>query len=176
MAEKPRKRSEVPEEARWRVEDLYGSADEWEGDFVLSEAFPSEAARWAGRLGESPRILREAVEELLSQHRMLEKLQTWANMKRDEDLSNSLYSGLASRIGSRIAEVAAAAAYFRPELLSMPEETMDKWMETGELAPYATWLSNILRYRPHTLTDREEKLLAGTGEIIAGFADAFGKP
>lgn len=175
MAEKPRKRSEVPEEARWNVEELYGSASEWEADFRLTASFPDEMAKWAGRLGESPGVLREAVEELLSQHRTLEKLMTWANMKRDEDLSNSLHSGMASRIGSRIAEVGAAAAYFRPELLGIPSETMDSLMKTEELAPYATWLSNILRYRPHTLSDREEKLLAGTSEIISGFSDAFGK-
>lgn len=175
MAEKLRKRADVPKEARWSVEDIYDSPEEWEKDFQRTASFPGEIREWSGRLEESPGTLREALENLLECHRLLDKLQTYASMKRDEDLSNSLYSGMASRMMSRIVEVNAAAAFFTPELLSIPEDTISSWMESDELKPYATWLENILRYRPHTLSEKEEELLAGAGEIISGFHQAFGK-
>jgi len=168
-------RSEVPEEARWNVEELYASADEWEKDFVKTESFPESIRRWSGRLGESPEVLVSAIEELLAQRRLLDKLHTWAGMRRDEDLSSSYYGGLASRIESRVSKSAEASAFFTPELLSIPGETMDSWMESETIAPYRVWLQDILRYRPHVLSDAEEKLLAGMGEVVAGFYNAFGK-
>ncbi|MFO8182803.1 MAG: M3 family oligoendopeptidase [Candidatus Aegiribacteria sp.] len=175
MADKLRKRADVPEEARWSVEDIYDSPEEWEKDFQRTASFPREIREWSGRLEESPGTLRGALEKLLECHRLLERLQTYAGMKRDEDLSNSLFSGMASRIMSRIVEFNTAAAFFTPELLSIPKDTISSWMESDELKPYATWLENILRYRPHTLSEKEEELLAGAGEIISGFHLAFGK-
>lgn len=175
MADKLRKRTDVPKEARWSVEDIYDSPEEWENDFQRTASFPGEIREWSGRLEESPGTLREALEKLLQCHRLLDRLQTYASMKKDEDLSNSLFSGMASRVMSRAVEVGAAAAFFTPELLSIPKDTISSWMESDELKPYATWLENILRYRPHTLSEKEEELLAGAGEIISGFHQAFGK-
>ena len=175
MARKLMKRDQVPDEAKWSVEDIYPSPEDWEEDFARTATFAREIGKWSGRLGESPETLRKAIEELLSQHRLLEKLQTYANMKRDEDLSDSSYSGMASRIMGRITEVNTAAAYITPELLSIPDDTVDRWLASDELSDYVTWLENILRYRPHTLSRSEEELLASAGELISGFADAFGK-
>jgi oligoendopeptidase F len=175
MNQKPRKREEIPEEARWSVEKIYADHEEWEADFRRTDTFPEEIGRWSGHLADSPGTLRKAIEEFLSQHRLLEKLQTWASMKRDEDLSNSLYSGMASRIMSRSVDVNRAGSFITPELLSIPGETIDEWLRTDELRPYATWLQDILRYRPHTLSKPEEQLLAAAGEIIGGYANAFGK-
>ncbi|MCK4671893.1 MAG: oligoendopeptidase F, partial [Candidatus Aegiribacteria sp.] len=52
---------------------------------------------------------------------------------------------------------------------------IESWLLTPELAPYRIWLENILRYRPHTLSDKEEKLIAMSGEITRGFSTVFGK-
>ncbi|MBN2586310.1 MAG: oligoendopeptidase F [Candidatus Fermentibacteraceae bacterium] len=175
MANNLRKRSEVPQKDRWSVEEIYSSPESWEEEFSRTTSFPGEISVWSGRLGETPGTLKEALEVLLAQHRTLEKLQTYAGMKRDEDLSDSLFGGMASRIDSRVAEVGAASSFFVPELLAIPEETMDSWIGTHDLRTYAAWLENILRYRPHTLSKSEEKILAGTSEIIGCFADTFGK-
>lgn len=175
MADEQRKRADVPEEDKWSVEDIYRSPEEWEKDFRRTASFPREIREWSGRLGESPRSLRKALEKLLEFRRLLDRLQTYAGMKRDEDLSDSLCSGMASRVMSRSVEVGAAAAFFTPELLSIPKDTIDSWTESDDLEPYSAWLENILRYRPHTLSEKEEELLAGTGEIISGFQQAFGK-
>ena len=175
MPKRLKNREDIPSEAKWNVEAIYSSDDEWEKDYAETEAFKGSLKKLAGRLHESPEILKTAVEELLAQHRLLEKLNVYGNMKQDENLGNSLYNGMASRILSRLVEVNAANSFFKPELLLIPEETMNSWLETSELKPYRTWLEDILRYRSHTLSEKEEKILANTGEIINGFSSAFGK-
>lgn len=175
MPDELKSRNDMPAEAKWSVEAIYTSNDEWEDDFDETAAFMENMKKWTGRLGEAPRTLKTAIEELLSQIRLLEKLFTYANMKGDEDLGNSLYSGMVSRIRSRFIEFDAAQSFFTPELLAIPEDTINSWLETSELEPYRTWLQDILRFRSHTLSEKEEKLLANTAEIISGFSSAFGK-
>jgi oligoendopeptidase F len=96
-------------------------------------------------------------------------------MKGDEDLGNSLYTGMLSRIKSRFVEFSAAQSFFTPELLAIPEAIISSWLKASELEPYRVWLQDTLRYRSHTLSGKEEILLANTSEIISGFSSAFGK-
>ncbi|MEN8208085.1 MAG: oligoendopeptidase F [Candidatus Fermentibacteria bacterium] len=175
MPEELKNRNDIPAEARWSVEALYAADDDWEKDFNETAAFMENIQKWTGRLVESPEALKSAIEELLSQHRFLEKLYIYASMKGDEDLGNSLYSGMLSRIRSRLVECNAAQSFFTPELLAIPEATITSWLETPELELYRIWLQDILRYRSHVLSEKEEVLLANTGEIISGFSSAFGK-
>ncbi len=171
----PLPRSEVPAGDRWDVEALYASDSEWERDFERTASFAEEMSRWTGRLGESPSVLRSAIEEMLDQERLLSRLVVYASMKRDEDLSNGEYGSMFSRISSRLTEIATAHSFFRPELLSIPKARMDSWLESEELAPYVTWLGEILRYRPHTLTGPEERIVSMTHEVSRGFSTAFGQ-
>lgn len=175
MPDKLKSREEIPSEAKWNVEAIYDSDAEWEKDFSKTDIFSENMIKWTGRLDESPGTLEAAVKEMLSQHRLIEKLFVYASMKKDEDLGNSKYSGMASRIMSRLVEVNAANSFFTPELLLIPEDTMNSWLETIELKPYRTMLQDILRYRSHTLSKKEEELLAKTSEIVSGFSSAFGK-
>lgn len=175
MPEELRCREEIPTESKWNVETIYVSDDDWEKDFNKTATFMESIKKWTGRLSTSPDTLKSAVKEMLSQHRLLEKLFVYASMKRDEDLGNSDYSGMASRIMSRLVEFTAAHSFFTPELLAIPEDTMNSWLETDELEPYRIWLQDTLRYRSHTLSEKEEELLAKTGEITGGFSSAFGK-
>ncbi len=175
MPEELKSRNEISIEARWSIEAIYASDIDWEKDFGETAAFPERIKKWTGRLSESPVALKAAIEELLSQHRFLEKLFTYASMKGDEDLGNSLYTGMLSRIKSRFVECSAAQSFFTPELLAIPEGIISSWLKTSELEPYRVWLQDTLRYRSHTLSGKEEILLANTSEIISGFSSAFGK-
>lgn len=175
MSKEFRNRTEVPLNDRWAVEAIYESDEAWEKDFSITDAFADSFRQWTGRLNESPEILKSAVEEMLFQNRLLAKLSTYTEMKRDEDLGNSHYSGLSAKISSRAVSVRTAHSFFTPELLLISQNTIESWLVTPELAPYRIWLENILRYRPHTLSDKEEKLIAMSAEITSGFSNVFGK-
>ena len=175
MSKELRNRIEVPLEDRWDVEAIYASDEEWEKDFSITDAFADSFKQWMGRLSESPEILKSAIEEIFSHNRLITKLSTYTEMKRDEDLGNSHNSALSAKISSRAVLVRTAHSFFTPELLSISQDTIESWLVTPELAPYRIWLENILRYRPHTLSDKEEKIIAMSGEITKGFITVFGK-
>jgi oligoendopeptidase F len=175
MAKEPRKRAEVPESDRWNVEAVYPSDEAWEKEFAATQEFAATAAAWSGRLGDSPKILLQALEGMLGQRRTLEKLYTYASMKQDGDLGDSVYTGMYSRIASRNNAVMTSQSFLSPELLAIPEPTMNAWLELPELTPYRVMLEDILRYRAHTLSGSEERLLSMSRDVTRGFSGAFGK-
>lgn len=171
----PRLRSEVPKEDTWDLESIYPSPSDWERDFEGTSGFAAAFSKRAGTLSESPESLLEAVCEMLDQQRRLEKLYNYASMREDEDLSNPLFGAMSSRIRARMAEVAAAQAFFVPELLSLDTATLEKWLEQPGLAPYVSWMREILRRRPHTLSGPEERILAMSSEVTNFFSESYGK-
>jgi oligoendopeptidase F len=61
----------------------------------------------------------------------------------------------------------------RPEILAIPEDTMSALMSDGRLDLYRLLLERLVRYRPHTLSDNEERLLAMQGEMASAAGNAF---
>jgi|WetSurMetagenome_2_1015567.scaffolds.fasta_scaffold00093_27 oligoendopeptidase F len=168
-------RSQVPVEDRWDLEKIYSSDSDWERDFASTASFAQAFSRRAGTLSVSPQSLLEAIVEMLAQARVMEKLLSYSSMRSDEDLSDSLHSEMHSRVMSRAAEVSAGQSFFVPEILRIADSKMSGWLASDELAAYRSWLEEILRFRPHTLGEAEEKLLAMSREVTEGFYSAFGK-
>ncbi len=175
MSGQPPRRDQVAAGDRWSVEAVFRSDEEWEMAFRATEGYGRVFAAWAGRLGESPETLAHAVSEMLAQRRVLEKLGLYASMRQDEDLSNALHSSMDDRCTARRNEVATAHSFFMPELLSIDPAVMSEWLRTPALEGYSSWLGEMLRYRPHTLSEPEEKLLAMSGDALQGFHAGFGK-
>ena len=175
MTGKPKTREQVPDSDRWDLTDLYESDKHWEKDLEASQSFAAEALGWRGKLGESPQSLLKAIETMLDHSRRLEKLVVYAHLRQDEDLSVSKHGEMFSRATTRATEYGSALAFFDPELLEIPEDKMQEWLDSPELAPYRSWLEERLRYRPHTLSRSEEKLLAMSADFSRGFGTAFGQ-
>lgn len=168
------KRSEIPEADRWRLEDIFPDDAAWEEAFARIKTMLPEAAAFRGTLGESARRLllclrtRDAIGELF------ERVYVYARMRRDEDNANSIYQALYDRAERLGVEIGAAFAYIVPEILSLPPEKIEAYLEEEpELGLYRHHLEEIARRRPHTLSAAEEELLARTGEIIQAPENIF---
>jgi oligoendopeptidase F len=61
----------------------------------------------------------------------------------------------------------AATAWFEPELLSIPEEKLDAFVESEpRLHPYRRYLERLQKRRPHTLDAEQEELLGLAGRMM----------
>lgn len=170
----PLSRDQVPRAHQWNLQALFASDEAWEQEFAASAACAEEIAARAGTLVRSADSLADALRLLFSHQRTFERLYVYASHRRDEDLTVSRYQDMTLRITSRLAEYEAATAFVRPEILAIPPETMEVWRNGPELAPYAVWLGYLLRYRAHTLSQPEERIIAMAKEPLGGFVRAFG--
>ena len=67
-------------------------------------------------------------------------------------------------------ELSACASYVTPEILDMPQERLEEFAKSPELADYAFSLRELLRQRAHVLSEAEELIIARAGDM-AGVAD-----
>ena len=68
-----------------------------------------------------------------------------------------------------------AASFLRPEILALPAETLAAYIEAPELAEYKLALSRLVRYKPHTLSEAEERILAMQAETSQTARTVFGQ-
>lgn len=173
-------RSEADPKYTWALKDVYASDALWNKDLEKARTFPQQLAAYKGRLAESAATLLEFLKLGDEIGILFDSLYGYAQRKSDEDTANSLYQGMASQAMNVMVAVDAAGSFETPELLAIPEETLERfYQEQPELEVYRLYLTRIRAKRAHILSDAEEKLLAAAGEmsqapdsIYSVFADA----
>ncbi len=171
-------REDVLPRDKWNVESLYPSFEDWKREFGL--LFPEgkkprwpELAAFKGSLGKDPETLKEALEFLFDQSRKIEKLYTYAHLRHDEDIAKDEHKAWFQRIVGILHDFAEEASWFEPELLALPEETLDKAMKSDRLKSYRFHLEKLLRIREHTLSPENEWILALAGKALQASHKAF---
>lgn len=169
------KRSEVPAEYKWRLEDIYPTDADWEKDVEKAKQLAEQIAGLKGKIGSSGKELLDALtlqDELL---KTMDQVYVYARMRRDEDNANSTYQGLTDRASSLSTQVYGAISYIQPEILEVPTEELEKWLkEVPGLDHYRILLEEITRFKPHTLTSEEEALLANMSELASAPSKIYG--
>ena len=128
---------------------------------------------YRGRLGESAAVLAEFLEFDRSFDRLAERLGVYAFLRTTEDQADSDHQGRKSRFQNTAVAASQAASFVQPELLAIEADVIDDLIADPAVAPFELQLRRIVRYRPHTLTDREERLLAMQGQMASAAGDAF---
>ncbi len=166
-------RNEVKPADCWDLSSLCQDDASWEAEYKkLDEQIPTYET-YRGRLGQSADILAEALTFDSQFDRLAERVGTYAFLKTTEDQGNSDSQAMKLRFQNLAVRAGQAASYMRPELLSIEEARMSELAADEKLAPFRLQLERLLRYRPHTLTDNEERLLAMQGEMASAAGNAF---
>lgn len=159
-------REEIDNRFKWKLEDIYKDDEAWERDFTRLGEMAKETALFKNKLNESPETLYKALVGKDELFKLLEKLYTYARMRRDEDNTNSIYQGLTDRISGLVTEILAHISFYDPEIIAMEGEKIQSFMKDYEpLGLYDKYFENLLREKEHILTKREEELLALTSEM-----------
>ncbi len=166
-------RAEVPSADQWDLTQLYATRAAWEEDYRAAQTLPDGVAAYAGRLHESAAILAEALATWFAAQRRIERLYVYAHLSNDEDLANSAAQGMFDRARSLYTRLASAGSYLAPEVLAIDDGTMAAWQGDEALRPYAFWLDDLLRGKPHTLSAPEERLLAMVSEPLAALQRTY---
>jgi oligoendopeptidase F len=166
-------RAEVPAADTWDLASLYPNDAAWEAAFAEWEKMLDGYTRFRGRLGESADVLAECLRFDTSVDRLGDRVGTYAFLKSSEDVGNSTYQGLKARFLGVAARAGELASYIRPEILSLPDEKLRQFIDSPALADYRIALQRLLRFKPHTLSDKEERLLAMQAETAQTAHEVF---
>lgn len=167
------KRSEVKAGDTWNLTPLCKSDADWEKGYRKLEKMIPGFEAFRGQLGKSAKVLRECCDFESAFEQLGEKLGVYAYLKSSEDVANSTYQGMLARFTYLSTRAGETASFIAPEIQAIPQAKMKAFLESVELKPYKYQLERLLRYRPHILSLKEERLLAMQGEVAGTASRVF---
>lgn len=175
MEERLPKRSEVPEELTWRLEDIFPDTDAWEEELKEACALAEQTASFEGKLAQSAKELLGVMKAYEACILKLDRAEGYAHMRHDEDTGNAQYQALMLKVQSLWVQIMEKLAFLEPEILAIPEEELKRFFEEQpELKAYEVTIREIVRMRAHSLSKEMEQLLASAGEMAQAPSNGFG--
>ena len=175
MEERLPKRSEVPEELTWRLEDIFPDTDAWEKELKEACALAEQTASFEGKLAQSAKELLGVMKAYEACILKLDRTEGYAHMRHDEDTGNAQYQALMLKVQSLWVQIMEKLAFLEPEILAIPEEKLKRFFEEQpELKAYEVTIREIVRMRAHSLSKEMEQLLASAGEMAQAPSNGFG--
>ena len=169
------KRSEVPVESTWRLEDIYETEELWEKDLAKIEAYGEKLHEFEGHVTESAQKMLEVYDLMEKCSLMLDKVYGYAHMKQDQDTADADAQVLQQRAMSVYVRLSESVSFVDPEVLTLSEEQYAKFLEEEPgLKKYENSIRETFRGRAHTLSPELERLMASTGEMAATPQKAYG--
>ncbi len=168
------RRSEIPPAYTWNLESIYPGDDDWEREAQSLQRRLPELEALKGTLAQGGQALLTVLRKRDELFEELGRLAAYAHMRRDEDTTKSKYQGMADRATQLLVRATTAAAYIEPEILALPQTTLDRFLrEVPGLELYRHQLDDLNRKRPHVRSAEIEAVLAAAGEIAVAPGTIF---
>lgn len=170
-----KKREEIADEYKWKLEDIYTNEDLWDKDFQLVKSSAGQIEKYQGTLGDSAAKLLEVLRLSDELGRKIEKLYVYARMRRDEDNAQAHYQALFDKVEGLSIQVGSITSYIVPEIIGIPEDKIKGFLdENQDLQLYRHFFNELMRQKEHILSRQEERLLAMTADLSLASKNIFG--
>ena len=169
-------RSEIDDKFKWAVNDLYSSDEVWEKDYNSILEMTGQPSELKGRMGESAGMLYKALKEYEQVEYITERVYVYAFMKYYENTGNSKYQEMSGKAQMAAMKVSEKYAFLEPELISIDTDVLDKYISEDErLGMYKHFIDDCLAGKEHTLSEKEEALLAKASQMSTVPNEVFSK-
>ena len=169
-----KQRNEIEEKYTWDLTTIVPTDEAFEAELAQISEEVKKAASLAGHLLDSADSLLTTTEIQLDLMRRIEKLYSYAHMKNDQDTRVAKYQEYQAKGMTLYSEFGQSFAFYEPEFMAITEEQYQAFLaEQPGLQLYQHYFDKLLKKKAHILTQREEELLAGAGEIFGAAGETF---
>ena len=167
-------RNEINEKDTWDLSTIFETDQKWEEELALLTEDTKQAASLEGHLLDSAESLLDITERYLDLSRRLEKLYVYAHMKNDQDTRVAKYQEYYAKAMALYSQLDQVFSFYEPEFMAITEDQYQNFLtEEPKLLPYKHFFDKLLQNKDHVLSQREEELLAGAGEIFGAASETF---
>ncbi|NHB68709.1 oligoendopeptidase F [Perlabentimonas gracilis] len=154
-------REEIPEKYKWDLTPIYKDWKHWEQDVENIKSIYTQMASMEGTLGTNPQNLIDFVNLEEQAGKIGIKLFCYAYLFRSMDSRNPEANNRYQEINGVMSELSTKVSWVSPEMLSIPEEQMLKWVdENKELEPFRFGLTRMYRTQKYVLDTDTERILS----------------
>lgn len=168
------KRSEIDNKYKWNMTDFYPDWAEWDKELETLKSMMKEIPQYKGQIKDDSKKFVELIKLEEKMGRLLDKLYVYVYMLKDLDSKDEVSSVKLQEIQAIYTEYSVSAAWITPEILQIPKETMERWIdENPELKDNRFGLMEIYRLQGHVLDEGKEKLLSYYGQYMGAPHDIY---
>ena len=167
-------RSNIDKKYLWDLEVIYDNIESFMKDFNEVKDMINEIKKYENTMLNSAKEFYETINYYYMVTRKLEKLYSYANLLFDSDTSINENQSLRGRVSNLYAELSNKAYFITPNILKLSWEEIEKFIkEEPKLKEYEKMLRDEFRFKEHTLSDNEEKLLSSLHKMIGNNYDTY---
>ncbi len=150
---------------RWDLSDLFASHDDPRIEATLDDCktqAESFALRFRGKIfgrGLDSKELLGALKDLEQIEDSLSRAASYSGLLYSADSARAEYQDLEQRVEQRVTEIRNLLLFFELEWLDLDDEIAERLMQVPTLKNYAHHLKSLRRFRPHKLSEPEEKIV-----------------
>ncbi len=157
----------------WNLADIFPTDEDWQAAYAAAQRSPEKLRSYEGKLSDAKTLL-EFLRYSDELSVVLDRLGNYAQRKADEDTRSAAYQEMSALFLNLAIETSRAAAFSTPEILSIPDETLESFFrEEPALSQYRLLIDRVLRQRSHVLSPEGEALLAAAGQLGQSPDDIF---
>jgi oligoendopeptidase F len=169
MSKTIRTRAEIPDQYKWNAASVFASDDAWNAaaDELLVRL--NELSRLAGRVGESPTSIADALD---TRYALLEdagKVIVYAIVAQAVDNADVNGNRMLGKMQSVVGQVYAGVSFIEPELLQIDTNTLAEWRKSEpRLKIYDHFFDDLLRQQAHVRSAEVEEVFGLAQDPFAG--------
>lgn len=169
------KRSEISDEYKWSVKDLYSSDELWNNDYEKALKSTQEKSSFEGCVMDSADTLADALSESEKDDYITERLYVYAFMRYYEDTSDGTYQQMSGKAQMLAVKMSEKYSFLVPEIMAADDDKVARFLDSDKTKPYRHLLCDMLAKKEHTCSQKEEKLLAMASQMADSPSDIFSK-
>ncbi len=167
-------RSNIDKKYLWDLEVIYDNTESFMKDFNEVKDKVNEIKKYENSMLNSAKEFYETINYYYMVTRKLEKLYSYANLLFDSDTSINENQSLRGKVSNLYAELSNKAYFITPNILKLSWEEIEKFIkEEPKLKEYEKMLRDEFRFKEHTLSDNEEKLLSSLHKMMGNNYDTY---
>lgn len=153
-------RKDVPTKDKWDLSSLYKSNQEWENELSSIKQSIDSVTMYKGQLAKSSDNLLKAVQTIEKLDLSIETLYNYASLMHSADENDPESKEMVGKAMMVYTDFGEATSYFEPEVMAIPDNTINEWIEQDSFKDYKIFFKKLLHAKPHILSEKEEKLLS----------------
>ena len=169
-----RTRDQIEDRFKWNLSHIFADWDAWQRGYDELDRKIAEYAALQGTLKKGPDQLLRALALADDLLQLEYKVWYFPSLKYDEDQRDNTINARRQQVQILAAKGSQAMAWFNPELLAIPLDTVREWMNTNpKLAVYRFAIEELYRQQEHVLDDKGEHLLSLSAQLSSTPNDIY---
>ena len=166
-------RKDVPEKDKWDLTTIYTSDAEWEAALARADSLSKAFCAFKGKLAESKETFLAALKASEQFDRNIEDVFHYASLLSSADQGDSKAQEMKNRAMMAYTKAADEQSFFLPELMAIDDKKIGEWLKDSAFDDYRVSIQKALHKKAHTLSEKEERILALGMETMQSAQTAF---